>query len=184
MLTVAALVTTAAVADTSEEEDAYGGNLDDLLISTSDLPSGYVEGVVHYEDPEEGWTFVEAPDCGNSKVLPDPLDYRGAIYWYLNDDGDAEGSIIQIVLRYDADDIDEIFDTGNWEFVPAPGMNIVNEETDVRAKILSYRETETMTCLSLIVSKKDIAITFSYCSSADFNPDIAFSLATEAIQNI
>ncbi len=113
-----------------------------------------------------------------------PQEYEAAIFWDVNEIGESKGSIIQIVARYSADDIDTMFDTSGWAFVPASGLEEIVEDKDVRVKVLTYSEGEVNTSIGLLVAKKDIAVIYAYSSSAKFNPDVIFSLARDIIQDI
>jgi hypothetical protein len=196
IIAIAAIVALVAGVGCNE---TYTGDLADLLIDESELPGNYVAGdttpgegwtFVPANDAgndlsEDGWTFVPANDCDDSYFAPAmPLEYEAAVFWYLNDEGVAEISIIQVVARYSAEDIDTMFGATEWAFVPASGLEAIEDDDDARAKIISYHEGAPNRAISLLVTKKDIVINYVYGSCVDFDPEIIFSLASDVIQEI
>ena len=197
LVAIAAVVT---VANSVGSSETYNGTLADLLIDEADLPEGYVQGVVNNTEPEDGWTFVPAYGVENSlsdegwMFVPSqgalalsaftPMEYEGALFWDVNETGDVEGSIIQTVARYSVDDIDAMFDRPGWTFVPATGFEWIEADGDSRGKILAYHEGTGRVSVTMLVTKKDIAVTYTYVTLDEFDPGIIFSLAADLMQEI
>lgn len=182
LLVIAAAIV--AVANGIGSSETYNGNLSDLLIDESDLPNGYVAGVVQDASFEDGWTFVQNPESEAPLFSYTPLEYDGVVFYDINENDDPEGMVLQVVMRCSIDDIDKMFDMTTWAFVPAAGLEEIEEDDDVRAKVLTYSEGEATTSIGLLVAKKDIAVMYAYSSSTEFDPNIIFSLATDVVQAI
>jgi len=187
-VSVAALI---AIASGVSSTETYNGDLEDLLIDESGLPEGFVvwETGVHNTTSSEGWTFVPAYEIKPSDEwafapTQPPSEYGVAMFIKINENDDPEESVIQMVIRFTPDDIDAMFDTGDWIFVPAPGIDDAIEDDDVRAKVTYYNESGAKKDISLLLTKKDIVVLLSYSSYTDFEYDFVFENAIEVVQRI
>lgn len=137
----------------------------------------------------EGWTFVPAYEIKPSDErafapTQPPSEYGVAMFIKINENDDPEESVIQMVMRFTPDDIEAMFDTGGWTFVPAPGSDDSIVDEDVRAKVVYYNESGAKKDISLLMTKKDIVVLLSYSSYTDFDYDFVFENAGEIVQRI
>jgi len=168
IILVASVAAMIAIASSVGSTETYNGAFEDLFIDENDLPEGFA-----WKTCTEGWTFAPAEEG-----IEDPLNthvpsvYESVIFVNANEGGDSEEALIQIVSRYFADDIDAIFDNGDWTSAPAPGFDGAIEDENVRAKVTYYDESGARNPISILITKKDIVMVFSYVSYTDFDYDI------------
>jgi len=188
------LVFSVLIVSNSKSDEMYNGALEDLFIDENELPEGFSA----WEPSNEDWTFVPAYETSivgwefvpAEEGIDDPLntymprEYEAVMFVNADEDGDPKEALVQIVLRYSADDIDSMFDTGDWTFVPAPGIDDAIGDDGVRAKVSFYNETGARKNLTMQFTKKDILVVLSYVSYTDFDYDLVFENACEVVQRI
>jgi len=160
---------------TDDEPEAYEGLLSSLKIPISELPEGYeLMG-------EESVTDASEFDDDDQELID--LEFQEAYtvsYMYLSDDFSDMGLVMELVIKFSPDTVDEAMDTFNEHQIDEFDENATIEEIDgygEKAYLVRAHEGETdLELYQIIFVKKDVMVAV-VATGADDSETLAEDLA-------